>query len=65
MVPNEDHPVAPVKTEIGKGNSEEVDNCHLSKSPKIVFNDDKVRHRRKEQAVMSPVWCWFSLQICG
>lgn len=58
--------MAPVRTEIGKGNSEEVDNCHLPKSPKIVFfSDDKVKHRRQEEAVMNPVWCQFSLHICG
>lgn len=34
---------APVGMETGKGNSEAVDNCHLSKSLKIVFNNESVR----------------------
>lgn len=40
MLPNGDLYCGCIGTETGKGNSEEVDNCYLSKIPTIVFSND-------------------------
>lgn len=46
--------MAPVRNETGKGNLEAVENCHLTKSPKILFNNDTVRQQETRAGCDGP-----------